>query len=364
MKILLIGIFAIFMFLAGLASDFILFPDVPESNNFQIIGFQPYWLMSKAAKVYDGIDTITYFGLTINSDGSIKKLNNPQEEEPGWTNLKNTNFANNTTSLLLHLSDDDEINKLLEKPEKNAVKLMSDVTPIMKSKKFSNLNLDIESFRESSASAQIKFTRFVKEVKKVVQKENLGTLTVEIPPIALFKKNLINPIEIGKIADFVILMAYDYSYAGSFVTGPVAPYGGAFKTREFDVRTTVSEAVKKIPSEKIILGMPLYGYEWETLDNIAGSAVIPGSGAVASSRRISTMLADEKYKPFNDKEASSPYIIFSDTKNKNYFHQIYYENEESILEKITLAKNQKLAGVAFWALGYEDNKILQDLKIH
>ena len=114
MKILLFGIFAILVFLAGLASDFVLFPDLPESKNFHIIGFQPYWLMPKAAKVYDGIDTVTYFGLVINSDGSIKKLINPREEEPGWTNLKNTNFTKNTSSLLLHLSDDDEINKLLQ----------------------------------------------------------------------------------------------------------------------------------------------------------------------------------------------------------------------------------------------------------
>lgn len=340
----------------------------------QIIGFQPFWLLERADKPYEKyITTFTFFGLTLDSDGTIVKLVNPQEEEPGWTTIRKEGFQEKLNqakkdrlkpSLLLHNSDEASISALIKEPQKHAKNLISDVTPIMQKYGFEDLNLDIESFKEASESAQQQFTIFVKEVKKGMDENNLGTLTVEINPTALIKSYLINVEEIGKIADYLVLMAYDFHYIYSYLAGPVAPIGGAGEVREYDVETALNEMLNIIPPEKIILGIPLYGYEWETLSNKPGAATIPGSGATASNRRVIELLASCDNCPRAVNELSrEPYVIFPEP-DSDYFHQIYYEDEESIKEKLKLAKEYKISGVALWALGYEGDKILRSLKIY
>ena len=338
----------------------------------QVIGFQPFWLLQKADKPYEKyINTFTYFGLTLDSNGTIVKLINPQEEEPGWTTLKSTRLQERlkqakknrlNLSLLVHNSSEASISNLLKKPEKHAQNLLTDIAPIMQKYGFTDLNLDIESFKEASESAQQQYTAFVKEVKKGIDKNNLGTLTVEVTPISLVENRLINVEEIAKIADSLVLMAYDFHYIYSYIAGPVAPVGGVDKVREFDVETTLKEALKVVPPEKVILGIPLYGYEWETISDKPCAPTIPGGGATASNKRVVDLLAscNSCIKVFNE-QAKQPYIIFPD---KDYFHQIYYEDEQSIKEKLKLAEEYKIAGVALWALGYEGKNLLEPLRAY
>lgn len=339
-------------------------------NKQQIIGFQPYWLLQKADKPYEKyVNVFTYFGLTLDNNGTIVKLVNPQEEEPGWTTLKSDRFLEKLkqaqrnhlkSSLLIHNSDEASISALLKEPEKHAQNLITDVLPIMQKYGFTDINIDIESFTEASESAQQQYTTFIKEVKRGIDKNNLGTLTVEIPPISLVTPRLINAKEIGKIADYLVLMAYDFHYAGSYLAGPVAPVGGEGKVIEFDINTALKETLKVISPRKVILGIPLYGYEWETISDKPGAPTIPGSGATASNRRITDMLKSctNCVKGF-EKIAQQPYIVFPD--NDDY-HQIYYEDEKSIQVKLGLAREYQIAGVALWALGYEGENLLNPLK--
>lgn len=335
----------------------------------QVIGFLPYWLLDKADTDYSPyLTTLTYFGLAVDVDGKPIYLTNPQEEDPGWTTLKGDRLTvkreeakkkNIKTSLLVHSADEDKIAKLINNPEAAAHALVFEVAPIMQSRGFTDLNLDIESFLTASDSARANYTLFAKTVAEDVRKNELGTVTIEIPPIALFRKFMIDPIAIGVIADYVVLMTYDYHYSGSFLAGPVAPIGGAGDVWEFDVETAVHEAVRVIPKEKIILGIPLYGYQWETLRETPGAATIPGGASTASLRRVVELLKDcPTCKTTMDPVAREPFTVFE---TNDYFNHIYYENEASMQEKIDLAKKYKLGGVALWALGYEDEGTLTPL---
>lgn len=372
------GVFVGVLFLLLLST----FPLAVESQIYKtlgikkphIIGFQPFWLLKRADKNYKPyLTTFTYFGLTLDSDGTIVKLVNPQEEEPGWTTLRGKSLEEKLNqakknrlklSLLLHNSNEASISALIKNPEKHANNLIADVAPIMQKYGFADLNLDIESFKKASGSAQQQFTAFVQEIKKGMDKNNLGTLTVEINPTALVKTRLANTKELGKIADFLVLMAYDFHYINSYIAGPVAPIGGAGKAREYDVETALKEMLNIVPAEKIILGIPLYGYEWETLGRKPGAPAIPGGGSIASHRRVSKLLAncDQCIKKV-DALSRQPHVIFPEPDN-DYFHQIFYEDEVSLEQKLELAKKHKIAGVALWALGYEGEKILNPLEAY
>lgn len=320
----------------------------------EIVGFLPYWLIPKADKEYGKyITTLTYFGLTVGSDGHIQKLVNAQEEEPGWTTLKKNEFKRYGAkqSLLVISGDDGVISEMIADPVTSAHNLLSDVTPIMNEYGFTDLNLDIESFMEASESARANFTTFVQTVKQGTK----GTVTLDLIPIALVKEKIYDAKALGVIVDRIVLMTYDYHYFGSFTAGPVAPIGGAGTKTEFDVETAVKEALKVIPAQKILLGIPLYGYEWETIGSAPESATIPGGSSIASSRRVEECATCSAVM---DPIAKEPYVIYPEN---DYFNQIYFENEDAMKEKIKLAQTYHLGGVALWALGYEDSTMLNPL---
>ncbi len=339
----------------------------------EIVGFQPFWLLEKAQDDYSPyITSYAFFSLTLGSDGHIVKKNNPQEEEPGWTWLNGSRVQetiekyNNRglkRSLILHLSDENDISVLMSNPKFHARNMMNDIVPIMNEYSFHDVNLDIESFKEASPEGQLALTAFVKETRTLLNENDDGkTLAIDISPTAFVKTFLINPREVAPLVDYIVLMAYDYHYSGSTLSGPVAPIGGAGEYREFDVETGLKEALSIIPKEKIILGIPLYGYEWETLDKTPQAATIPGGSSVASSRRIEEMLKScPSCQRGYDDTAKQPYVIFPDEKGL-YYHQIFYENKQSMAEKCTLAEKYEIGGIALWALGYEYKDILDPVK--
>ena len=345
----------------------------------EIVGFLPYWLLGQANKDYSQyITTLTYFGLALNSDGSIKKLDNPQEEEPGWTTLKGDKFGtylanakkqNLKQSLLVISGDDEIIGKMISDPVTSANNLVNDVAPVMRGQSlpagrqgFTDLNLDVESFLDASESARANFTTFVQAVTDRIKSQKLGTVTLDLIPIALVRQKLYDARALGSIVDRVVLMTYDYHYTGSLTSGANAPIGGAGVTLEYDTETAVKEALKAIPANKILLGIPLYGYEWETISSAPESATIPGGSSIASSKRVADLLNScATCSAQLDGIAKEPYLIYSEN---DYFNQIYFENEASLKEKIDMAQKYKLGGVALWALGYEDNSMLNPLKIY
>lgn len=333
------------------------------------IGFAPYWLFSKLSPdYYKHINTLTYFGLTIDSDGSIKKYDNPQELEPGWNYLNNDNFKLqlNTVkkngvklSLLVHQADEDIISQIIANPVINAQKLMDDVKPVMEKFGFRDLNLDIESFREASPASQAAFLQFVGEVKNLINKNELGTVSIDISPSVFVKQFLVDPKNISLYVDHVIIMGYDYHYSGSYLAGPVSPLGGAPTIREYDLNSTILHALEKIPKEKLIIGLPLYGYEWETISPKPGAPAIPGGASTASIRRVSELLSNcNNCNIGYDQIAQSPYVIFNNSEQA-YYHQIYYENQDSFRTKIDAVKKNQMSGIALWALGYEDPELLK-----
>lgn len=334
----------------------------------QIIGFLPYWLLDKASSDYSSsITTLTYFGIRVDKDGSILKLTTPVQEESGWYALQsgkldtiftNAKKHNVNLSLLVASGNSDTIDQLVSSPIQHAQTLAQNVAPLIQKYGFSDINLDIEYTLPASDAGRTHFTEFVKEVKKDLPST---TLTVEISPTDAIQKNLIDVKELGGIANFVVIMAYDYHAPDSFVTGPVAPLLGAGITSEYDVTTAVQKTFALVPSQKIILGIPLYGYEWETLGTTPRSAIIPGTGILASNKRAEEFLAScATCSAQLDADAHEKYIsYYSDDTKTN--HLLFYPDVESTKDKVQLANTMELGGLALWALGYEGDNMLSPL---
>jgi len=349
--------------------------DIPAINTIipqnEVVGFLPYWLSSKAQTDYSQyINTLTYFSLVVNKDGTIQKFTKPGQSEPGYLSLqkgKMDTFLNSAKqnkqklSLAVFSGSDKDIAVLLKDPTTSANNLTNDVVPIMQNYGFSDLNLDIEQVGDASPEAQMKFVQFVQQVRNNLNTAKAGTLSTDISAIAFVRDlNLSDPAALAPIVDKIILMAYDYHSTISSVTGPVAPGLGAGTVSEFDTDSAIQAALKIMPAKKLILGIPIYGYEWETIGNVPRSAVVPGTSLIISNQRAEDLLAScatcSAEFDTTDKEAHIIYKTDSGT-----YQQIFYPSKDSTQFKVDLANKYSLGGIAVWALGYEGKTILAPL---
>ncbi|MFD1066955.1 LysM peptidoglycan-binding domain-containing protein [Oceanobacillus locisalsi] len=139
----------------------------------------------------------------------------------------------------------------------------------------------------------------------------------------------------GEIVDFVVLMTYEwgYSYGPPMAVSPL-----------HSVRDVVEYAVSEIPSEKIILGQNLYGYDW-TLPFVEG-----GEAARAISPQQAVHIAWENNAAIQfDNTAQAPYFMYVDVSGQE--HEVWFEDARSIQAKFDLIREFQLLGISYWKLG-------------
>ncbi|CAN5281823.1 hypothetical protein BH10PAT1_BH10PAT1_6590 [soil metagenome] len=340
----------------------------------QVLGFLPYWFLSKAKDDYsEFITTLNYFSLTPDIDGTILKYTSPGESEPGYYALtagaadkflSNAKAKNIKLSLTVFSGDQESINRLLDDPIPHAGNMMNDLVPIMNQYGFTDLNLDIESIQNATPESQLKFASFVKEVRSQITTRNLNyTLSIDIAPVDFIRDtDLIKPILIESLVDKIILMAYDFHSPSSYVTGPVAPLYGASTVAEFDTNVGVEKALQVTSADKILLGLPFYGYSWETLGNFERAAIVPSSALIMGNSDVEDLLNTcASCSAQFDNLAKEKYIIYKN--ESGTFQQIFYPDADSVKAKTNFVNENGLGGIAIWALGYEgSNNILNPIQ--
>jgi len=150
---------------------------------------------------------------------------------------------------------------------------------------------------------------------------------------------------LGRIADFLVLMAYD-QHTPSTPAGPVAGYDW--------VQAILEYAVSRVPSTKLLLGVPFYGREW---------VESPGGNPAHS-------LAYKDLKRYLDDPGSERY--WDDLFRTAWFQRhegdilrtAWFDDARSLREKIKLVQLDHLRGYAAWRLGMEDpefwEKVMSD----
>lgn len=137
---------------------------------------------------------------------------------------------------------------------------------------------------------------------------------------------------LGKLADQIVIMAYDQHWAG----GPPGPIAA----RDW-VESVLAYATRVIPGPKILLGLAAYGYDWtEGRQAKVLSATQARAGAAAAG-------AEVRWR----EGAHVPYYRYQAEGDE---HTVYFEDQASTAHKASLARDYGVGGVAVWRLGLED----------
>ena len=357
--------------LSSLATYILLPPQIPHSplgsitssnshtlsaQNYLILGFAPYWNMKKLSQ--ESLDTIThfaFFALHLRGSGEIYTKVNAREEDPGYTNYKRLLEGNSYKNLILTYmqEDEDALVSMLNSPTSRKTAI-NNIIQTMSDAKAVGMNIDLEPIGAISESLRNNFTNFITELKDATCTQtslSCPLITISIYPSAAAKERLWDLKNLAPLTDYFVVMTYDYTMPKSQRSGPNSPLRDFTGEFEHSIIKNLNELTKFIPAKKILLGIPLYGYEWETVDTSKYS-LATSRGVTASLERIETMLNEQILELVWDRNSLTPYGISTESGTHS---QIYFENEASIRLKLDLVRSSGLGGIALWALGYDNN---------
>lgn len=319
-----------------------------------VYGFLPYWSVKDTLILPDNTLThLAYFGFAINAKGGI-------DNDIGAKRVRSDNFAvvrevAQKESLQLEavftIFNESILTAVLSDQEIQQ-KAIASIIDVTKTHGFSGINIDFEPIGPVSADTRNAFTIFIKNLRsQLLHQRQPITLSVDIYATASENNKLWDIASLKNEVDYFIVMAYDYHRPQSPMTGPVSPLYGAHLNRwSEDIMSNLKSLNLSIPASQIILGVPLYGYQWQSTQKDVLSHTFPKTGQTQTYQKIVDLLPRVNPTYHWDRDSMTPWVSF--TKDDEYF-QLHYENEASLGLKLDLVNQSGLGGVAIWALGYE-----------
>lgn len=214
--------------------------------------------------------------------------------------------------------------------------LYSQILETIEEKGYRGLEIDIEYIPPADTDA---FISFLSDLKAILSPRGLILSVALAPKTSADQSGLLYEAHdykrIGAIADVVFLMTYEWGYA----YGPpmsVAPIGS--------VRAVVRYALSEMSAEKIILGIPNYGYDW-TLPYYTGAT---RARTISNSEAI-LIAAKENATIEFDERAMTPFFFYRDDDGRE--HVVHFEDARSIAARLDLRDEYRLRGVGAWNLG-------------
>lgn len=327
-----------------------------------VYGFLPYWNLGDVTPQPE-MTHLSYFSLGIRADGTIA-TRTEEGVEMGYHRLDSDALASMSATLQANQQkieltftqfDADDTYAFINSSQAWE-NYFTALDSVLLAYPFSGINIDIEYGGEVDQKLKDNFSLFIKTLKtKLKEKYSHINLSVSVYASAAEGKSIWDIGPIGEAADFVVVMAYDFHRRSSVKAGPVAPIFGGKELWDDDISNYLQTFLQVMPKEKILLGVPFYGYEWQTTSRDSRAHTFPETGATASYKRVQTLLEPEtkaklKVQEHWNEEALSPYLSYLED---GEIFVLYYENSRSLSYKLDLVNQLDLAGIAIWALGYE-----------
>jgi spore germination protein YaaH len=206
------------------------------------------------------------------------------------------------------------------------------------------INLDFENVKTSDKA---NYVQFVKELTPLLHEQGL-VVSVDVTP----KSNseywslFLDRAALGKVVDYMMLMAYDEHWASSPKSGSVASLPWVEQSL---VRILEED---RVPPQKIVLGMPLYTRLWTEKKDDGGAVKV--SSKALGMEAVQKIIEDRNLTPVFDGSAGQHYVEYTEN---GALQRIWIEDALSIKARTALVKKYGLAGVATWQRTFQSDDI-------
>jgi cellulose synthase/poly-beta-1,6-N-acetylglucosamine synthase-like glycosyltransferase/peptidoglycan/xylan/chitin deacetylase (PgdA/CDA1 family)/spore germination protein YaaH len=288
-----------------------------------------------------------YVNWDTNSQNSfIKNINSITTLIPAWLQLSpNLSFKTSSDSTIIKLAkahhtkilplvnnfidnkwDTEALHRLFTTPGAED-RFIRNLLAYVKKNNFDGINID---FEEIDVNDNDNLTQFIHKVSAEFHQNNL-IVTMDVPP----NNNSFNYPSLAAEVDRMVVMLYDQHNSKS-QPGPIAQSNW--------IKTSLNQL--HIPSEKLIVSLGSYGYDWEENSSQPASTMTFGD--------IMNLGKETNLPVFWNSQAGNPYLRYK-LNGKN--HLVWFLDAATFYNQMNLAINSGAKGIAVWRLGSEDPSI-------
>ena len=342
----------------------------------EVFGFLPYWELGSALD-YSTLSTIAYFGVDLNTDGTLNKTSNGWN---GWvsstmTSVINAAHAQGTRVVLTIQSFAYDSGgaaaqtAVLSSPTASLTAAQQIVAEVIR-RGADGVDLDFEPIAPGQSANYVAFVRSLRAQLDAVHPGYELTFCATGRPTTYDLANLLAP----GAADAVFIMGYNLRGGSPAVTGSIDPLTSTLIN--YDLTDVVNAFLAQAPASKIILGLPFYGEAWSTGTATTGNVppanpttygqpaeVYYSTAATLAAKNPGTTTCQagwpqpcvlgKFYDPVEQTAWTAYYGNYGGTQNS--WRELYFDDSQALGVKLTAIDGWNLRGAGIWALGYDNN---------
>ena len=299
----------------------------------------------RSGTTIDGVNVVSPAFFYLDTDGELKE--NVGDEGQAyiewahsngykvWPMVANAEAAKESLSITSNI-----MNSYTKRQE-----LIEDIVNVCVKYELDGINIDFENMKQEDKDM---YSRFIIELTPRLKEIGLVTsVDVTAPDGGETWSLCFDRHVIGDVADYIIFMAYDQNGVSSTKPGTTAGYNW--------VKLSLNKflTTEEIEPEKIILAVPLYTRLWTT---DASDKLL--SNPTVAMNAVDNTIPEGIEKQWDD-DLKQNYVEYTDGNNKK---QMWIEDIDSLKAKVSLIKENNLAGVASWVKDMETQEFWQMLK--
>lgn len=152
--------------------------------------------------------------------------------------------------------------------------------------------------------------------------------------------------------DLFIIMGYDYYWSGSGTAGPEDPLYNFQTTYNYTLTKSITYYLAQgMPQNKLLLGLPYYGREWETVGSAAPSAT---TGNYTASKTFTVVQNNANGYYSNPQWEPNSFSLYYPYQVSSTWRQCWCDNGQTMRYRFDVVNQRGIGGIGIWALGYDD----------
>ncbi|MBI4036847.1 glycoside hydrolase family 18 protein [Candidatus Daviesbacteria bacterium] len=334
-------------------------------SNKEVFGFAPYWTLGKLDNVdFNTLTTLAYFGVSVEGNGDLNKY------DPGYQAFQSREATNlfrkahqHGTRVVLTLTQMNNmpILDLMDNPA-SQTNLISQAISEVQGRGIDGINVDFEYQGDPGQDYRDKFSEFVRQLTNQMHQANPNSkVTVSVYAASVKDPKIYDVGKLAKVSDGIFMMAYDFANAGADQAMPTDPlYGHKEGKYWYDISSAVEDFLAQMPANKLILGLPWYGYNYPVYSpEVLAPTWYGQSTAQTYKAAIDNISSDQPgladYREGWDNLGQVGWKAYL-PESTGVWRMIFLEDPKSLGLKYDFAMSKNLAGIGIWALGFDEGR--------
>ncbi len=309
-------------------------------------GFWPYYVDANSYQPdWNGLSHVVYFYSEVNSNGVISSPNFPNNYK---TVRDQAHSRGKKVIISVWTATPTDIDNIIANHKTDFAK---NVVSLMQSNGADGINLDFEYPSDintvtKTSNAPI-FEQFMKTLYTTVKAANPSyqvslCLGWDVKDVPTYKNT-----SLSNDIDNLFFMGYDYHGWVGTTSGANSPFDDA---TQYDTVDSINDLLKYYPSGKIVFGMPLYCWDSVTSSGSKGANII----SISSIGIKDAITNSQQYGRTWDSNSNTPWYKYQ---SGSTWHQVWYDDKQSLQLKVNYSDSLQLGGVGFYPLGSESPDI-------